>query len=298
VTVIAKESRLSQKPVKGAMIREQARVWRPSHMDGVELLHARYRGQTFSKHFHESFAVGVIQAGALKFDYRGSSMLAAPGEINLCLAGEAHNGEAANEAGWQYRMLYLGNHWLHGALQGTGGIVQRQKPWTPFFTSGVLKDPELAAEMLHLHCSMEPGKASALEQEGRLLSLLHRLVVRHSHPRPPERRVKSCPRAVSLTRDFLASNLTSNPSLSELGRIAGLSRFHLLRIFSREVGLTPHAFQVQMRLHKARALIRDGMPLADAALTSGFSDQSHLSRRFKKVYGLTPGQYQKSVTNN
>lgn len=288
---------MSQKPAMGAKTREQARVWRPPRLDEVELLHARYQRQNFSKHFHECFAVGVIQSGALKFDYRGDSLLAAPGEINLCLAGEAHNGRAAHETGWQYRMLYLGNHWLQGALAGSSGKAKKKIASMPYFRSGVLKDPELAAELLGLHYSLEPGRASALEQESRLLKVLHRLVARHSHPRPPEDRAASCPRAVSLARDFLAANLTSNPSLSELGEVAGLSRFHLLRVFSREVGLTPHAFQVQLRLHKARALIGQGKPLAQSALASGFSDQSHLSRHFKRVYGLTPGQYQKSLQN-
>ena len=88
-------------PPIGAKTREQARMWRAPQLGEVELLQARYLQQNFSKHFHETFAVGVIQAGALKFDYRGESLLAAPGEINLCLAGETHNGEAAHEAGWQ-----------------------------------------------------------------------------------------------------------------------------------------------------------------------------------------------------
>jgi hypothetical protein len=107
---------LPHKPVIGALAREQARVWRPAFLDDVELLHARYQRQNFSKHFHDCFAVGVIQSGALKFDYRGSRLLAAPGEINLCLAGEAHNGEAASEGGWQYRMLYMDNRWLQEAM--------------------------------------------------------------------------------------------------------------------------------------------------------------------------------------
>lgn len=282
-------------PPIGAQNREQARVWRPAFLDDVELLHACYRRQNFSKHFHECFAVGVIQSGALKFDYRGSSQLAAPGEINLCMAGETHNGEAAHASGWQYRMLYLGNHWLQEIVPASLVGGKKKITSSPYFRSGVVQDRHLARELLDLHCSLEPGRASTLEQESRLLALLHHLVSRHSLPRPPEKRAVSCPRAVSLAKDFLAANLTNNPSLNELGRVAGLSRFHLLRIFSREVGLTPHAFQVQLRLHKARELIRDGKNLVDAAMTSGFSDQSHLSRHFKRVYGLTPGQYQKSL---
>jgi len=286
---------LPQQPVIGAKTRERARVWRPRRLEGVELLHARYQRQNFSKHFHECFAVGVMRAGAMRFDYRGGSHLAAPGEINLCLAGEPHNGEAAHAAGWQYRMFYLDEKWLYDAMSTAASPGGRGSPTTPFFHSGVLQDPALAGELLHLHRSLEPGRAGALEQESRLLTALHHLLKRHARPSPPERRAASCPRAVSLARDYLAANLERNPSLSELSGVAGLSRFHLLRVFSRQLGLTPHAFMVQLRLQKARALMRAGQPLAEAALMCGFSDQSHFNRHFKRVYGLTPGQYRASV---
>lgn len=287
---------MPEKSAIGASTREQARVWRLPRLAGVELLHARYCKQNFSKHFHECFAVGVIQAGALKFDYRGGSLLAAPGEINLCLAGEAHNGQAAHETGWQYRMFYVEQKWLQDALPEPSSAKGRASRPVPFFRSGVLQDPELAGELLKLHHSLDPGGGDgALEQESRLLTVLNRLLMRHSLPRPPERNIASCSRAVSLARDYLADNLNRNPSLSELSRVAGLSRFHLLRVFARETGLTPHAFQVQLRLHKARELMGAGHLLAEAALASGFSDQSHLSRHFKRVYGLTPGQYRKSL---
>lgn len=280
---------MPQQPAIGAQITEQASMWRLPGLGGVELLRARYRRQNFSKHFHECFAVGVIQAGALKFDYRGGSLLAAPGEINLCLAGETHNGQAAHETGWQYRMFYVEQNWLQDALPAACAKE------TPYFPSGVLQDPQLAREILLLHQSLEPGRSNSLEQESRLLTMLNRLLMRHAFPKPHQRRAASCPRSVSLARDYLADNLNRNPSLSELSRVAGLSRFHLLRVFSSELGLTPHAYQVQLRLQKARDLMNAGRSLAEAALASGFSDQSHFSRHFKRVYGLTPGQYRKSL---
>ncbi|KMY67586.1 hypothetical protein AAU61_10355 [Desulfocarbo indianensis] len=276
----------------GATAPENARVWSLPHLREVELLSAHYLRQHFSKHFHDCFAVGVIQAGALQFDYRGGSLLAAPGEINLCLAGEPHNGKPAHESGWRYRMLYLGNHWLRGACIGS---AQAKTMGEPFFRSGVLKDPDLALELLSLHRCLEPGAAGALEQESRFLGFLRHLVERHCHPRPAEGRARSSARAVALAREYLADNLLRNPSLSEISRIAGLSRYHLLRVFSRQLGLTPHAFQIQLRLQKAKSLLRAGLPPAEAALASGFSDQSHLTRHFKRVYGFTPGQYRNSV---
>lgn len=76
-----------------------------------------------------------------------------------------------------------------------------------------------------------------------------------------------------------------------LAHRAGLSRYALVRSFARAIGLTPHAYLVQRRLQHARSLIAQGTPLGEAALASGFADQSHLTRLFVRSYGLTPGAY-------
>ncbi|HYM70106.1 MAG TPA: helix-turn-helix transcriptional regulator, partial [bacterium] len=66
---------------------------------------------------------------------------------------------------------------------------------------------------------------------------------------------------------------------------------HLCRTFHREVGLPPHAYQTQVRVERARSLLRNGVPIAEAAAAVGFYDQAHLTRQFKRVIGVTPGQY-------
>ena len=87
--------------------REQGRAWRAPGLHGAELLAASFRRQVFARHFHEGYALGVIEGGALAFRYRGQELVAAPGEVNLAVPGEAHDGRAAAEAGWTYRMFYL-----------------------------------------------------------------------------------------------------------------------------------------------------------------------------------------------
>jgi AraC-like DNA-binding protein len=71
----------------------------------------------------------------------------------------------------------------------------------------------------------------------------------------------------------------------------GLSRYHLLRVFKQSTGLPPHAWRAQRRVHMARRLLSSGMSITDAALESGFADQSHLSHWFKRMVGTTPRQY-------
>ncbi len=93
--------------MKSFPVREQTKLWRVPKLGNLELMHAAYLTQTFARHTHEGFAVGVIESGALGFDYRGESLIASPGTINLANPDEAHTGHAAAESGWTYRMFYL-----------------------------------------------------------------------------------------------------------------------------------------------------------------------------------------------
>lgn len=96
-------------------------------------------------------------------------------------------------------------------------------------------------------------------------------------------------------RDCLRREFARTVTLDELGRRAGMCRFALVRAFTREVGMPPHAYQTHLRVLHACELIRRGTPLSVVALNVGFSDQSHLCRHFKRILGITPGAYGRAV---
>ena len=93
-------------------------------------------------------------------------------------------------------------------------------------------------------------------------------------------------------RDFLAQDVSRPVSLAELAQAAGLSRYHLLRIFRRTFGMPPHAYQNQMRVELAKQLLRTETSIARTAQDAGFTDQSHFTRIFREYTGATPSQYQ------
>jgi AraC-like DNA-binding protein len=98
-------------------------------------------------------------------------------------------------------------------------------------------------------------------------------------------------RPVACARELLHARFDTAVSLEELAQAASMDRFALLRAFSRELGLTPHAYQVQLRVARASRLIAEHVPLADVALAVGYSEQSALQRTFKQLVGVTPGAY-------
>lgn len=269
---------------------EQARLWGVPGVDGVELMRARFVTQTFSRHFHDCYALGVIEQGALRFSYLGEGHVAPAGTVNLVVPGEVHDGHAADETGWAYRMCYIAPDWVLRAGEEIGWKSES----LPFFRAGVLQDPLLAARVRALHQAMEDPGASILERQTMLYAALALWVARHAEDRPGWPNTGKEPVAVAKARDYLRDHVDQDPTLDDLSRETGLSPFHLARTFTASLGIPPHAFLIQERVERARGLIRSGTGLAEAASGAGFADQSHMNRWFKRQVGVTPGAYQRA----
>jgi len=274
--------------------RELVKYWRIPQVQGVDLLNASYVTQTFSKHTHEGYAVGVVESGALGFSYRGETLVAGPGTVNLVIPGEPHTGFSASEEGWTYRMFYLDA----SLMEHVASQVAYRKRSRPFFRQGVIHDGRLAKTLGELHRAMEDESRDLLEKESRLLMTLAQWIRRHAQDPPVARSIRGEHHAVRLARDYIESHFQDTVSLEEIASISHLSAFHLIRVFQREVGLSPHAYLTQVRVERARALILQGWTLASAAAETGFTDQSHLTRHFKRILGITPGQYRNSIQDH
>lgn len=271
---------------------EQIHLWRKPELSQVELMQAHYHTQRFSPHTHEGLAFGVIEKGALAFRYRGENVVAAPGEINLVYPGEIHTGHAADpEQGWAYRMFYFDTN----TLASVAHEIDPKTKAFPFFSQGVIKDPVLAQQIQSLHKEIQQDSGLTLSYETRLLALLTNLIRQHATKLTTERTIGKEHRAVRRMQDYLSAYCTENISLDQLTAVANLSRYHLIRVFQKQVGIPPHKFLMQQRVFKAKQLIQQGHPLSHVAIDCGFTDQSHLNKHFKRQLGYTPGQYRNSV---
>jgi AraC-like DNA-binding protein len=253
-------------------------------LGGLELLHATFITHAFAPHTHEGFVISAILRGAEAFRYRGETHIASAGHVVFINPSEVHTGYAPHAEGWTYSTLYPPAHLLERAWAGIGGLG------TPFFSEAVVDDPELHARVAHTTAQLQ-HPASQLERDERLLALLSFALSRHADTKARSLRPALEHDAVRRARAFLETHVAQNVSLEHLSLETGLSGFHLSRVFRAQMGLPPHAYQTQLRVKLAKRLLLAGNASAHVALEAGFADQSHLTRQFKRVYGVTPARF-------
>ncbi len=262
-------------------------MWRADDIGDVELLHAKYVTYSFARHTHEGVAIGIIENGAERFWYQGATHRAQTGDVIVFNPGEVHTGESADPRGWTFRIFYMDSKLLQYAASESAG----RRVEIPFFRACIIQDHRTAKLLHSLHRSLT-ASASTLERQSKFLWIFAQFVQKYADDRPFERPVGCERAAVVKIREYLEDRYDSNVSLDELARLVSLSSYSLLRAFRQTVGLPPHAYLNQVRVNRAKRMLQTGSSLADAAIATGFVDQSHFSKHFKKLVGVPPGLYQ------
>ncbi|MBN8745537.1 MAG: AraC family transcriptional regulator [Thiomonas arsenitoxydans] len=262
---------------------ESARMHIAPDFAGMELLTARYVHHRFAPHVHDTFVVALIEQGSERFRCRRAEGVANAGSIIVIPPAEVHTGQSGGESGWSYRALYP-------APQKLGELMAELRDGEarlPVFDRVVFDDPALFRALQGLHAVLiacrDPLHRSCAWREAMTPLLRHAGVVE------PATGCEDA--AVRRAQELLRADPDAALTLDDLARAVGLSPWHLNRVFSRSVGLPPHAWRNQWRLAQAKRLLRGGLSPAEVAASLGFADQSHLHRLFKRAFGVTPGGY-------
>ena len=252
-------------------------------------MHAHFTSHVYHRHSHESYSFGVTETGAQAFTCRHARHVSGPGMVMAFNPDDPHDGHAAGDGGFTYRMVHIWPEFFASLTDADGR--------RPLFRSPVLDDPQLARSLRRLHV-MLTGPTSELERYERLTSVAA-LLVRHGSgrvPVPGPVGPGSGPGLAARIRAHIhdagaAADLTAD----DLATAAGCSRYAAYRAFHQAYGLAPSDYQRQLRVRVARGLLSRGMPPAAAAAEAGFADQAHLTRWFRRYYGITPGAYRGAV---
>ncbi len=248
---------------------------------GVERIEARFQGDAYAPHRHDTYALGVTLHGVQTFRYRDERWFSLPGNVVVLHPDELHDGGAGTEAGLCYRMLYLEPSLLRRGLAHDHASL-------PFVDRPVLRDAAFRAVLLSALGSLRDVLNELFVDD--LVADIVRALIRHARAQP-DRPLRPAWRQAHLAREFLRANAARPVRSAELEHVTGLDRFSLARQFRLLFGTSPHRYLLLRRLERARRLIEAGEPLAEIAAATGFADQSHLNRHFKQAFGLTPGRW-------
>ena len=264
-----------------------ARYWRADSVP-VEAMHAHFTSHVYHRHSHESYSFGVTETGAQAFTCRHGRHVSGRGMVMAFNPDDPHDGHAADEGGFTYRMVHIWPEFF-ASLAGMP---------LPLFGSPVIEDPAVAASVRALHVTLT-GPTTELERYERLTETAT-LLAGYASARIPARRPvplsarDGAPgpdrRVAGRIRELLHDG-TADLTADDLATAAGCSRYAAYRAFTQAYGLAPSDYQRQLRVRAARRLLSAGVSPARAAAEAGFADQAHLTRWFRRYYGVTPGAY-------
>jgi AraC-like DNA-binding protein len=250
-------------------------AWRPAVAGVAEVLHARMTGHAYPLHTHDTWTVLIVDAGAVSYDLDRHHHGALRDRVTLLPPHVAHDGRSATGAGFRKRVVYL-----------DGGVLDVRRAGRAVDAPGLV-DGDLRAEVHQLHRALaSPG--DEVEAEDRLARVVGRLSGHLGAPSPTPHTDTTTARWL---RAWLDDRADQQVTLGQASAEIGLSTTHLVRAFSATYGLPPHRYLTGRRLDHARRLLLTGRRPAEVAVTVGFHDQSHLTRHFRRLLGVTPGTF-------
>jgi AraC-like DNA-binding protein len=256
--------------------RPRIRAWRPEVPGVAEVLHAHFPDHAYPLHTHDTWTLLVVDTGLVRYDLDRHEHGALRSLVTLLPPHVPHDGRSVTADGFRKRVVYLDSDTLDATRIGN---AVDHPGWA---------DPVLRDRIDRLHRALEhPG--DAFEAESGLALVRERLAGHLAGAEPPGvRRDRTLARRL---RDLLDARVTLGLTLAEAAGVLGASETHLVRAFTREFGIAPHQYLTGRRLDRARHLLLAGRTAADTAVDVGFYDQAHFTRHFRRLLGVTPGEF-------
>ncbi|KJY78676.1 AraC family transcriptional regulator [Vibrio nigripulchritudo] len=238
----------------------------------------------YQAHSHDEFSFGVIDGGSASYRnlkkvhnvHRGHTVTINPGDMHSCNPDKAQ---------WSYRMLFVDTHWIGQLQQEWTG--KHGQDYLPFIRTYEQR-PNLYAQFHQLYQALLL-EDNALATESLMIEYLATVF---GQPQLEGKSIQKPEPNLNRVLEMMGDQLDKNIALDDFAQEANMSRYQLIRAFNHHFGLSPHAYQLDQRIIKAKSLLKNGLSLAETATETGFSDQAHFQRHFKKRLAITPKHYQ------
>lgn len=241
---------------------------------------------SFEAHIHSGYVIWVNSSGCEHFSLGRKTEILMPGSVSVIEPGVVHANRPAGDGARHLRSLYLEQEFFHQLEtmyvgSSTGKLL---------LPTAVFKSPICWQALIMVHEAII-SECDRMVVEQHALSLFQNVFQDCSSK---QRELQNCngeDKRLGKLVEYMRENISGQLSLNELAELVGCSSYHVIRLFREAKGMSPHAYLIQLRLETARQQLDSGKQIGDVAHLTGFSDQSHLTRKFKQRYGLTPGRY-------
>ena len=268
---------------------EPVRMWRPA--DHQQLLLMAGQTTEYTVQPTDEYVFGVVDRAPMISQRGHERRTVCPGQLVAWDPSQRHTGTAVDDRPWTARLMVVRAADL-SLLAGDPDVDRLSSDVG--FREPVVSEPGLVRGFRIMHAALA-GPTTRLAHDELVAQWLRAVISRVGSPgrskrARPRRRDD---RALRIALDYLAQHPERNVGLDELATVAGVGRFHLIDAFRDGTGLAPHAFQIAHRIRTARRLLESGATITETAVATGFADQSHLHRHFRRSLGMTPGEYQR-----
>lgn len=250
----------------------------------VEAYHFQGIMQKFPNHFHDYYVIGFIENGQRCLSCKNKNYRIEPGDLLLFNPRDNHACEQIDGKTLDYRCINIQQETMSKAV-----FEITERNYSPYFTPQVVFHSELVSLLGELH-QMIMREEKDFRKEEIFFFLLEQLIEEYTEQEMPPAKPGQSAEAKAIC-EFLENNYSKNITLDDLSGLTGLSKYHLLRSFTKQKGISPYSYLTTIRIDQAKKLLEQGVTPLDTALQTGFADQSHFSNFFKKFIGLTPKQY-------
>lgn len=257
----------------------------------VEAYHFEGIMQKFPNHFHEYYVIGFIEKGQRRLSCKNREYTIEPGDLLLFNPQDNHTCEQIDGKTLDYRCINIQPDIMSKAV-----FEITEKKYLPYFTPQVIFHSELVAVLRELH-QMLMEEEKDFRKEEIFFFLLEQLIEEYTEQEVPMVNMEQSMEAKAIC-EFLEEHYMENIALEDLCKLTGLSKYYLLRSFTKQKGISPYSYLETIRINKAKKMLEQGVLPIDVALQTGFTDQSHFSNFFKRFIGLTPKQYMNIFMNN
>lgn len=239
--------------------------------------------QKFPNHFHDYYVIGFIESGQRYLSCKSKEYIIESGDLILFNPIDNHTCRQIDGKTLDYRCINIQQDVMRKAA-----LDITNKNYLPYFKEPVLFHNDLVPSLRELH-QMIMQEVSDFKKEELFLFIIEELIAEYSDAVLEATQEQNT--EIKKVCDFLEENYMKNITLNDLSDLTGLSKYYLLRSFTKQRGISPYSYLETIRIGKAKKFLEHGIAPIDVALQTGFTDQSHFTNFFKKLIGLTPKQY-------